>query len=82
MTEDFLCAHRRTPTWARGPADDDPRVNAHRGAIETGYPLGMSGTGLATIADRHLTSDSQSVLATFCGCVGVSQGIARVLHAD
>ncbi len=66
-------------TRAWGLADDDPRVNAHSGAIAMGHPLGMSGTRLAATAARRLTQGGQSALATLC--VGVGQGVALVLHA-
>ncbi|WP_431301123.1 acetyl-CoA C-acyltransferase [Tabrizicola sp. BL-A-41-H6] len=66
-------------TRAWGLPDDDPRVNAHSGAIAMGHPLGMSGTRLAATAARRLTEGGQSALATLC--VGVGQGVALVLHA-
>ena len=66
-----------TRTW--GLQDDDPRVNAHGGAIAMGHPLGMSGTRLAATAARRLTTGGQTALVTLC--VGVGQGVALVLHA-
>ena len=67
-------------TRAWGLADDDPRVNAHGGAIALGHPLGMSGTRIAATAARHLAeTGGQSALVTLC--VGVGQGVALVLHA-
>ena len=66
-----------TRRW--GLQDDDPRVNAHGGAIAMGHPLGMSGTRLAATAARRLTQGGQTALVTLC--VGVGQGVALVLHA-
>jgi acetyl-CoA acyltransferase len=66
-------------TRAWGLDDDDPRINAHGGAIAMGHPLGMSGTRLAATAARRLAQGGQTALATLC--VGVGQGVALVLHA-
>ena len=65
-------------TRAWGMADDDPRLNAHGGAIAMGHPLGMSGTRLAGTAARRLVeSNARSALVTLC--VGVGQGVALEL---
>jgi acetyl-CoA acyltransferase len=63
---------------AWGLADDDPRLNAHSGAIAMGHPLGMSGTRLAGTAARRLAETrARSALVTLC--VGVGQGVALEL---
>ena len=66
-----------TRRW--GLQDDDPRVNAHGGAIAMGHPLGMTGTRIAATAARRLTQGGRTALVTLC--VGVGQGVALVLHA-
>ena len=59
-------------------ADDDPRLNAHGGAIAMGHPLGMSGARLAGTAARRLAeTGARSALVTLC--VGVGQGVALEL---
>ena len=64
-----------TCTRAWGMADDDPRLNAHGGAIAMGHPLGMSGARLAGTAARRLAeTGGRSALVTLC--VGVGQGVA------
>ena len=65
-------------TRAWGLADDDPRLNAHGGAIAMGHPLGMSGARLAGTAARRLAeTGGKSALVTLC--VGVGQGVALEL---
>jgi acetyl-CoA acyltransferase len=65
-------------TRAWGLADDDPRLNAHGGAIAMGHPLGMSGARLAGTAARRLVeTGARSALVTLC--VGVGQGVALEL---
>ena len=65
-------------TRAWGMADDDPRLNAHGGAIAMGHPLGMSGARLAGTAARRLAeTGGKSALVTLC--VGVGQGVALEL---
>ena len=65
-------------TRAWGMADDDPRLNAHGGAIAMGHPLGMSGARLAGTAARRLAeTKARSALVTLC--VGVGQGVALEL---
>ena len=65
-------------TRAWGMADDDPRLNAHGGAIAMGHPLGMSGARLAGTAARRLAeTGARSALVTLC--VGVGQGVALEL---
>jgi acetyl-CoA acyltransferase len=65
-------------TRAWGLADDDPRLNAHGGAIAMGHPLGMSGARLAGTAARRLAeTGARSALVTLC--VGVGQGVALEL---
>jgi acetyl-CoA acyltransferase len=65
-------------TRAWGMADDDPRLNAHGGAIAMGHPLGMSGARLAGTAARRLAeTGAKSALVTLC--VGVGQGVALEL---
>lgn len=65
-------------TRAWGIADDDPRLNAHGGAIAMGHPLGMSGARLAGTAARRLAeTGARSALVTLC--VGVGQGVALEL---
>mgnify|MGYP001447457499 FL=1 len=65
-------------TRAWGMADDDPRLNAHGGAIAMGHPLGMSGARLAGTAARRLAeTGGRSALVTLC--VGVGQGVALEL---
>ena len=65
-------------TRAWGLADDDPRLNAHGGAIAMGHPLGMSGARLAGTAARRLAeTGARSALVSLC--VGVGQGVALEL---
>ena len=65
-------------TRAWGLADDDPRLNAHGGAIAMGHPLGMSGARLAGTAARRLAeTGGKSALVSLC--VGVGQGVALEL---
>ena len=65
-------------TRAWGLTDDDPRLNAHGGAIAMGHPLGMSGARLAGTAARRLAeTGARSALVTLC--VGVGQGVALEL---
>ncbi|MBL9075805.1 acetyl-CoA C-acyltransferase [Tabrizicola sp.] len=65
-------------TRAWGLVDDDPRLNAHGGAIAMGHPLGMSGARLAGTAARRLAeTGGKSALVTLC--VGVGQGVALEL---
>ena len=65
-------------TRAWGMADDDPRLNAHGGAIAMGHPLGMSGARLAGTAARRLAETcGRSALVTLC--VGVGHGVALEL---
>ena len=62
-----------------GLKDDDPRVNAHGGAIALGHPLGASGARLAATAVNRLHHDGgRYALCTMC--IGVGQGIAVVLE--
>jgi 3-oxoadipyl-CoA thiolase len=60
-------------------ADDDPRVNAHGGAIALGHPLGMSGARLALTAVHRLekTGGKRALVSL---CVGVGQGVALALE--
>ncbi|UTT66815.1 3-oxoadipyl-CoA thiolase [Janibacter sp. CX7] len=61
-----------------GIADDDPRVNAHGGAIALGHPLGMSGARIAWSAALSMADgDHDHAIATMC--IGVGQGIAALL---
>ncbi len=62
-----------------GLQDDDPRVNAHGGAIALGHPLGASGARLATTAVNQLhRTGGRYALCTMC--IGVGQGIAVILE--
>ena len=62
-----------------GLADDDPRVNAHGGAIAIGHPLGASGARLAATAVYALAARrGRYALCTMC--IGVGQGIAMVIE--
>ena len=62
-----------------GLADDDPRINPQGGAIALGHPLGMSGARLVTTATYQLQrSGGKYALTTMC--IGVGQGIARVIE--
>jgi len=64
---------------ALGVPDTDPRVNAWGGAISLGHPLGASGARLVTTAVNRLhTTGGRFALCTMC--IGVGQGIARVLE--
>jgi acetyl-CoA acetyltransferase len=63
-----------------GLADDDPRVNAHGGAIAIGHPLGASGARLAATAVYALAARrGRYALCTMC--IGVGQGIAMVIES-
>ncbi|UXC93292.1 MULTISPECIES: 3-oxoadipyl-CoA thiolase [Sphingobium] len=62
-----------------GFADDDPRVNAHGGAIALGHPLGMSGARIAmTLVHRLERTGGRLGLATLC--IGVGQGLALAVE--
>jgi len=62
-----------------GLADDDPRVNAHGGAIAIGHPLGASGARLAATAVYALAARrGRYALCTMC--IGVGQGIALLIE--
>jgi acetyl-CoA acyltransferase len=59
--------------------DDAEHVNPNGGAIALGHPLGMSGARLVTTAVREMQlRDARYGLTTMC--IGVGQGIARVLE--
>ena len=61
-----------------GLDDDAPHVNPHGGAIALGHPLGMSGARLALTAAQTLADEGLDyAIATLC--VGVGQGVARLL---
>ena len=62
-----------------GVGDDDPRVNAHGGAIALGHPLGMSGARIAmTLVHRLEKTGGRLGLATLC--IGVGQGLALAVE--
>jgi len=62
-----------------GVADDAAHVNPNGGAIALGHPLGMSGARLVTTAAYELQqSGGRYALCTMC--IGVGQGIARVIE--
>jgi hypothetical protein len=60
---------------------DPERVNVNGGAIALGHPLGMSGARLVVSLLHELRRrDGRYGLATLC--VGVGQGVGRVVRAD
>jgi 3-oxoadipyl-CoA thiolase len=62
-----------------GLPEDAEHVNPNGGAIALGHPLGMSGARLATTATYEL--EARKVRYALCTmCIGVGQGIARVME--